>query len=243
MSGKSIFRDAGRHFLDFLFPRTCLGCGSALGKKSTYCYICPDCLREIEWIHNHFCPRCGAPDVENGDVCDECEKKTFSFRRNRSLYVYSGLGRQVIHELKYRNGRHLLPDIGRMANEARLDLGNTVLVPVPLHWWRRWLRGFNQSELICGHLAKIYGCKVCPLLCRNRHTRRQFGLGARARWRNVGNAFQVNERVRAKMKIAKNFKITLVDDIFTTGATMEACAKVLVAAGFGHVEALTLARA
>jgi ComF family protein len=130
-----------------------------------------------------------------------------------------------------------------MGMEARLDLCDTVLVPVPLHWWRRWLRGFNQSELICERLAKIYDCEVCPLLRRNHHTRRQFGLGARARWKNVGNAFQINELAFKKMKIAKNRKITLVDDIFTTGATIEACAKVLVAAGFGHVEALTLARA
>ncbi|MDR2677556.1 MAG: ComF family protein [Puniceicoccales bacterium] len=233
----------GRQLLDSLFPRACVGCGSALGKESAYDYICPDCLREIDWIRNHFCPRCGAPDVENGTICDECGKKTFSFRRNRSIYVYSGLGRRIIHELKYRNGRHLLPDIGRMGREACLDLHAAVLVPVPLHWWRQWLRGFNQSELICGHLAKIYGCEVCPLLRRSRHTRRQFGLGSRARWKNVGNAFQINGRILRKMKVAKDRKITLVDDIFTTGATIEACAKVLAAAGFEHVEALTLARA
>lgn len=238
-----MIRSMGRYLLDFLFPRVCMGCGTALGKEGAYCYICPSCLREIDWIRDHFCPRCGAPDVENGTVCGECEGKIFSFRRNRSIYVYSGLGRKIIHELKYRNGQHLLPDIGRMGKEAFWDLHDTVLVPVPLHWWRRWSRGFNQSELICEHLAKIYGCKICPLLRRSRHTRRQFGLGFRARWRNVDNAFRVNGRILGKMNVARNHKITLVDDIFTTGATMEACAKALVAAGFEHVEALTLARA
>lgn len=181
--------------------------------------------------------------MENGTICDECGGKTFSFRRNRSIYVYSGLGRRIIHELKYRSGRHLLPDIGHMGREAGLDLRDTVLVPVPLHWWRRWSRGFNQSELICTQLAKIYGCEIYPLLHRSRHTRRQFGLGFRARWKNVDNAFRINEQILGRMKIAKNRKITLVDDIFTTGATMEACAKALVGAGFEHVEALTLARA
>jgi ComF family protein len=200
-------------------------------------------LRKIDWIRYHFCPRCGTPDVENGSACDECGRKAFSFRRNRSIYVYSGLGRQIIHELKYRNGRHLLPDIAHMVSEAGLDLRDTVLVPVPLHWCRRWSRGFNQSELICDHLAKIYDCEVCQLLHRSRHTRRQFGLGFRERWKNVSNAIQVHERILARTKLAKNRKITLVDDIFTSGATIEACAKVLVMAGFEHVEALTLARA
>jgi ComF family protein len=210
-----------------------------------YHYICPQCLREIDWIRCHFCPRCSAPDIEFPDEkgCESCRGKKFAFRSNRSIYAYGGLGRQMIHELKYRNGRYLLPDMGQMTREFSLNLHGALLVPVPLHWFRRWMRGFNQSELLCGQLARFHDCEVCSLLRRRRHTTRQVGLGIRARQRNVEGAFEVNKRMLEKKNIAPNRKIVLVDDIFTTGSTLHACASSLAAAGFMHIETLTLARA
>jgi ComF family protein len=167
----------------------------------------------------------------------------FSFRRNRSLYVYGGVGRQMIHDLKYRGGYYLLPDIRRLCGEFSVELDGALLVPVPLHWRRFWSRGFNQSELICRQLARHYRCEICNLLLRSRHTLQQVDMSLADRKKNVADAFRVDRRLLRKKNLAKDQRIVLVDDVFTTGSTLHACADELAACGFSHVETFTLARA
>ncbi|MDR1437510.1 MAG: ComF family protein [Puniceicoccales bacterium] len=241
----SRIRILGRRILDFFFARHCIGCGMPLLNGSGYRYICHRCLGEIDWIRHYFCPRCSAPDIENPqkEGCSNCKKLNFSFKCNRSLYVYAGVGRKMIHELKYRNGHYLLPDIGRLSGEISMQLDDALLVPVPLHWRRLWARGFNQSELICRHLTKFHRCKICHLLRRSKHTSQQVGLCIAKRRENVDGAFKINHRLLKKNNLAKNQKIVLVDDVFTTGSTLQACASELVDHGFSNIETFTLARA
>jgi ComF family protein len=235
----------GRKIVDFLLPRRCFGCGVHLTAPTGYRYLCDKCLREIDWIHSHFCPRCSAQDIEFPDSkgCEFCIERNFAFRRNRSIYGYMGIGRKLIHELKYRQGHYLLPDFGRMSRELAFDFTDALVVPVPLHWRRQWSRGFNQSELLCRQLIHHNGGKLCRLLRRLRSTPRQVGLNFCERQENVKNAFIVDGRVLRKKNIALDQKIILVDDVFTTGATLHACASALAKNGFTHIETVTFARA
>jgi ComF family protein len=199
----------------------------------------------MDFILSDACPRCGRPHTEDNrgqEDCPSCRKKNFAFRSCRTLFELNGLGRKIIHELKYRSGHFLLPDIGHMCGTIFGDLAEKTLVPVPLHWRRRWSRGFNQSALICKVLAKELDCTVVPILRRKRHTAQQVGLGWESRRRNVTGAFITTTEHRWPKKIAKEEEIFLVDDVLTTGATMDACARALGEAGFTNIHAVALAR-
>jgi ComF family protein len=128
-----------------------------------------------------------------------------------------------------------------MIREIPLPIAGKILVPVPLHWRRRWKRGYNQSELLAQILAREYGCPVIPLLRRCRPTRQQVGLNRKQRQHNVEGVFSLDGRRMGKKKVAADGEIFLVDDVFTTGSTLHACAKVLAENGFPCVHALTLA--
>jgi ComF family protein len=230
--------------LDLLWPRSCFGCGVPLSGGSGLLHLCGRCAGSIDLILGHACPRCGSPhrdDNRGRPDCGCCRGRDFAFRSCRCLFEFCGLGRRIIHELKYRCGHHLLPDVGRLSRLVFGDLAGGVLVPVPLHWRRRWGRGFNQSALICGALAREHGCEVRHLLRRRRNTESQVGLGREWRRRNVEGAFVLAPGLPWKKTVAKGRKIFLVDDVLTTGATLDACARVLVEAGHGEVHALALA--
>jgi ComF family protein len=157
------------------------------------------------------------------------------------LFEFNGLGRAIIYELKYNGGHFLLPDIGRISRHLFSDLRGKILVPVPLHWMRKWRRGYNQSEAICTALAAEHGCSIAKILRRKKLTQRQVGLGRYKRMVNVEGAFALRLFGLPWKKIDKNAEIYLIDDVLTTGATMDACATVLRDAGFCKIHARTLA--
>lgn len=235
--------------LDCIFPRTCFFCGiglSFLSPEENCCrYICDDCLGDIDFITDYYCPRCGLPYEEeyfSNKVCKNCAHEKFFFRRARSIFVYDGFGRRLVHELKYHGGIYLLPDLCRFFAHMRLNIRDRILVPVPLHWFRRWKRGFNQSELLADVVSQVYGCEVVNLLQRAIHTRTQVGLSAEIRRKNVAKAFTVREDLLEQRKFDPETPFLLIDDVMTTGATLNACAQVLQSQGFRNIEVLTLAR-
>ncbi|MDR2030021.1 MAG: ComF family protein [Puniceicoccales bacterium] len=236
-----------RSILDLAWPRSCFGCGTALTNRNGFLHICQNCLRRIDFILPPFCHRCGCPHFEENRHavgCGACAGRDFAFLSCRSLFELRDVGRRLVHELKFRAGHHLLPDIGRMVAEFCPELAGKILVPVPLHWRRRWLRGFNQSMCISQALAKELHCRVCPLLRRVRHTRTQVGLSQQQRRSNVVGAFSINPSAIKKNCIAREEELILVDDVFTTGSTLHACAEALAAeGGFVRIRAFTLARA
>jgi ComF family protein len=200
----------------------------------------------LNFIGINACPRCGRPYSDDGrgrDDCPNCRSRSFSFRSGRALFECNGLGRAIIHELKYRNGHFLLPDIGRLSRNFFGELRGKILVPVPLHWWRRWQRGYNQSELICQVLAREHDCRVIHLLRRHKFNRRQTDLCRQDRYTNVAKSFSLCRRVLEKSNINRSEEIYIVDDVLTTGSTIDACAKVLEAAGFLSIHARAVARA
>lgn len=234
-----------QHFLDGIFPRHCIFCRQRLSKCDLLHSLCNDCARQLDLIHKgEFCPHCGTPYEEEPRselCCAVCEGKDFEFSSVRSLFPHLGPGRALVHELKYRNGWHVLLDVYSLGKILDLELTGKVLVPIPLHWRRFWSRGFNQSELIARELAMAYDIPMLRLLKRVHYTRSQVGLSGEKRALNVAEAFAVDKKVLQKSGISRQQVIVLVDDVFTTGATMNAAACQLKKAGFQRIEVLTLA--
>ncbi len=205
--------------LDFLFPKKCLGCG---GKGA---YFCPSCKKEIIPLY---------PQISLGksplDVLI-------------SVFPYQGMMRRAILKLKYNFIFDLADELADLAvrlikQELFDDLNGLILVPIPLHWHRKNWRGFNQTEILGEKLAQRLKTGFCSdLLFRVRSTKPQVKLEGKKRKKNVKGAFKLNPRYRLL-----NTSYLLFDDVWTTGATMKECARVLKKAGVKKVFGLTLAR-
>ncbi|MGC8793004.1 MAG: phosphoribosyltransferase family protein [Bryobacteraceae bacterium] len=239
-----LIREVGAAALSLLFPDECRVCGRPLWRASRI-PVCDACLRPPEPLSaEHFCACCRTPFLNraplDGDgLCALCRRGLNGFDAAYSWGAYEGRLRELIHLFKYGGVRPLGRVLGEwialaMPREERFD----AIVPVPLHWRRRWRRGFNQSEVLASAIARRYGTKVSRVLRRVRATASQAGLKHSARRANVAGAF----RVRRGASLP-GLRVLLVDDVMTTGATASACARALKEAGARYVAVLTLARA
>ena len=202
--------------------------------------VCPRCWGSILPLTPPLCGRCGDPlsawRSPEGALCPRCRRSRPQVDRARAIGEYDGALRAIIHAVKYEGRRSLAV---RLAGLMRTRCGDLIagadgVVPVPLHQSRRRERGFNQAHDLARHL----GLPVCNALQRVRPTPTQTGLPAAQRHRNVRNAFAVTRAGRD----LSGATIILVDDVRTTGATLEACARTLKEAGVREVRALTAAR-
>ncbi len=217
-----------RMALDLLMPPRCLGCGRE------GLYICSDCSNRLATIKPPVCPRCVLP-IGGGRRCDCHYWKALDGLD--SVFSYQGVIRQAIIQLKYHNLRDIAPVLARYlqkllaAKSCRVDC----IVPVPLHKKRLRQRGYNQSELLARSLGELAGIEVGTGLERVVNTSSQVSAKTTAlRRRNVDSAFSCRQYLGKK--------IMLVDDVATTGATLDACAQALKKAGAETVTGLTLAR-
>jgi ComF family protein len=219
--------------LDLLFPRWCVGCGREGD------FICPECLKSLPRITPPLCPRCGRPQL-NAVVCPVCVGWQASIDGIRAPFRFDGAIRQAIHELKYNNLRAIAPLLGRwLADYLNTNpLPVEVLVPVPLHRKRLRERGYNQSRLLALELSRLSGLPlVDDCLVRELHTTPQARTNnVEERRRNVAEAFACRDR-RLKDK-----KLLLIDDVATSGATLDACASALKESGASSVWGLVLAK-
>lgn len=179
---------------------------------------------------------------DGGARCWECRNRRRDFRFCRSFGIYAGPLKRAVRVFKYA-GREALarPLAGFLASVVRRPelKGIDLLVPVPLHFIRKHARGYNQAELLARALSADIGVPVADVLCRRRWTRPQAGLHREARRRNVAGVFAVRSSGAERLR---GGRVLLIDDVCTTGATLEACARALRAAGARRVDALTLAR-
>jgi ComF family protein len=228
----ALLRRGGVALLDLLYPPCCPGCGRI---GFTFCQACQ---ARIEPLPAPGCLRCGRPlDIEG--LCPICRATPSNLDRIASSAVFAAPLREAIHSLKYDNVRILAKPLGlRMASywqEHGFTAG--VIVPVPLHKRRQAERGYNQSALLARVLAQETGIPLDEkLVMRHKATQQQTRLNAAERRENVKDAFSCRGD-------AAGLAIVLVDDVCTTGSTLEACAGALRAAGAASVWAFTLARA
>lgn len=197
-----------------------------------------------------MCQICGAPFdplAFSASICAECRPKTPPFMAARSAFYFDGPLRESIHRLKYQEktalAARLAPLLAQaIARDAILgEFQPQWIVAVPLHRARQKKRGFNQSALLARELGESLGVPVAELLRRVRDTPPQVGLNQKQRAENVRGAFEINAALFAQLEV-KGAKILLLDDVFTTGATMRECAQVLKKPGAGEICAITLAR-
>ncbi|MCX5863825.1 MAG: ComF family protein [Deltaproteobacteria bacterium] len=228
--------------LDLLLPSFCLACEKPLGSAPDLLF-CLDCQEELHYIKSPLCPCCGRAYLvaPGGDHhCGACLAKPRHFSRARALFLYEEPLKKVVHRFKYQGKTACLPSFARLANNlphlAEME-GVDWIVPVPLHPTRLRERGFNQALLLARAFFPKDRRVVPSLLVRLRPTEPQTSFNGAARRTNLKNAFGV---IKPHRLVGK--KILLIDDVFTTGTTVNECARVLKKAGADEVLVLTLAR-
>lgn len=231
-------------FLDLVFPRTCIQCKGLVG-SSGLSFVCKACEEGLVRIHYPCCKRCAYPffgRISGEKDCPQCAQLEPSFDQGRALFFMKGLGAKLVHRLKYSKNYFVLEDIKRILRQdtALLSfLDGASLVPVPLHAQRYRERGFNQSLLIAKALVSLVpGLSLRPVLCRKRPTLSQTHLNREDRQKNVKNSFDLCK----ESTISSSIRYVLVDDVFTTGATLNACSTVLKRAGAQRVDIFVLGR-
>ena len=221
-----------------IFPHTCPVCGTIVdGIK-----LCKDCKDEIKLVGDRSCITCGKILADNRkSICDKCRTHTFSFDKNISVFAYEGKMKEVIYRFKYANFRVFSEYIAQIASE---EYGATfkamkidAIVPVPMYKKKQRKRGYNQACEIASSLARSTGIKYMPkALVRLRDTRPMKNLSDTQRYENLKGAFGVDAK---RLEGCKT--VLLVDDIFTSGSTLDACARVLKKAGIEKVIGLCAA--
>lgn len=197
------------------------------------------------FLSGPHCRRCAVPveiDLGGDTICPACIASEPPWDRAAAPLIYDDTTRGMILAFKHSGRRERLASFGRWMTMAGKDLLETadLLVPVPLHAWRLMGRGFNQSVWLAASVSRASRVPLAVhALKRKRRTTSQGGLNASARARNVTGAFHVSKRARARLK---DRRIVLIDDVYTTGATLAACTRELKRAGVAHVDILVLAR-
>lgn len=221
--------------LDLIYPPHCVICREA-GEG----YLCPACTEKIDLIVPPVCRKCGTPCERY--TCGECEGREYAFECARSAGIFDGVLRDAIHALKYGNHIVMVEPLARIMIDAfpstYFARAVDVLVPIPIHFSRMVDRGFNQSEELAKELARRVGLPVeASVLRKRRKTKHQVELPFDARAINVRGSFAARhaEKIRGR-------RVLLVDDVFTTGSTLDEAARVLLSAGASSVRAYTLAK-
>ena len=218
----------------------CVVCAAPL-VAPTRGIVCSACWHRTELTRPPVCDWCGEPcsgrvhgeDGRSGPRCTACQR-TGDGTRRRAAGRYAGVLRLLVHAFKYEGRRSLAHPLGALMSHAGGDIlaHADYVVPVPLYPTRRWTRGFNQAEALADQLGR----PVVDVLCRRRATVSQTELTSAQRWRSVRTAFGLRTR-----RNVTGHRVVLIDDVWTTGATIEACASVLRQAGARDVSALTVA--
>lgn len=233
-------------FLNLLLPPRCIKCGKILSEKNG---LCPECFGKIKFISQPLCHKCGRPFLNGTNLkfdgihyCGACLKqKKFLFEMQRSAFIYDDESKNLILDLKFGDKTAYAETLANIMYTAGNDIWKEepdLIIPVPIHRLRLLKRRYNQSALLADCLAHKSGIPAdFSSLIRYRNTTPQVMLSGNARRNNLKQAFAVKTPQNIKGR-----KIVLIDDVATTGSTLNECAKVLHRAGAAKIYALTLAR-
>ncbi len=232
----------GRGLLDAVLPPRCLACGATTEASGS---LCAGCWIQVRFIAEPLCAGCGVPfdfEVDDGTLCGACVAASRPYVRARAAVAYDDATRRFI--LAFKNGdrtdaiRTFAPWMARAGGALLADAD--LLIPVPLHWTRLFVRKYNQAALLAHAVGRLAGVPVAStLLIRSRRTRALKHAGLKQRADRVRAAFAVPVRRRAELA---GRRVLLIDDVYTTGSTVGACARTLLRAGATSVDVLTLAR-
>jgi ComF family protein len=238
-------RDAFAHLpklaLDVALPTLCVSCREPVDGEG----VCAACWAKLSFIAPPFCPRLGIPFVYDPGpelLSMEAIASPPAYQRARAAVRYDDVARTLVHSLKYQDRTDLAPAMGRWMARAGQELlaDADVLVPVPLHWRRGWSRRYNQSGALARVISRQSGVKLATeALRRIRATEQQIGLSRPQRASNVQGAFKV---AADRMADIQGRRVILIDDVLTSGATTDACARALLRAKAAQVDVLVFAR-
>lgn len=255
---KSPFRQFTLGLADVIFPPTCVHCRALVeaeiagdadapdggeGAPGRFRHLCARCVVQLDFVRPPHCATCGHPFhgvVEGERICMKCEGLEPAFREGRTAVLFKGPARALVIELKYHRGLHVLADMAevfRRSPHVLERVRGAMLVPVPLHPRKARERGYNQAALLAEMLAQVAGAgtRVEPLLRRAIDTQTQTAFDRRTRMANLKNAFALTRG--ATINPAQHY--VLVDDVFTTGSTLNSCARALRRAGALNLDVVT----
>lgn len=240
--GMAAMRSAAGTVLGIVYPPSCIACRAATGEAQA---LCAACWSNIGFIERPYCERLGTPfavDLGAGLLSPAAIADPPVFARARAACRFDGTARELVHRLKYGDRPELALALGRMMAQAGRELlaEADLILPVPLHRTRLWSRRFNQAAVLAETVSRLSGKPHDPLLLRRaKRTRQQVGLTRAQRAENLQGAFKVAPESKPALE---NRRIVLVDDVLTTGSTVNAASRVLLRAGARSVDVLTFAR-
>jgi ComF family protein len=240
-AGRRAVAHTARLVLDIALPTLCVSCREPVDGDG----VCAACWSKLSFIAPPYCPRLGIPFVYDPGpelLSMEAIANPPAYARARAAVRYDDVARTLVHALKYQDRTDLAPAMGRWMARAGRELldGADALVPVPLHWRRGWSRRYNQSGALARSIERQSGVKVASeALRRVRPTQQQIGLTRSQRATNVQGAFKVAPE---RADDIQGRRVVLIDDVLTSGATVDACARALLRAKAASVDVLVFAR-
>lgn len=214
--------------ISIIFPRTCSLCGTTLQLSSKQ-NICNNCFEKIPKLEGLICHKCSLPLPDGGATCSDCKNnKDIYFEVLKAPYTYSNQMKKLIKKLKYSRKTFLAKDLSlplaEFIKKENIDKDTDVVIPVPMHWFKKWKRGYNQAEFLADGVAQIIDKPMYNALIRTKYTKPQFNLKKQERHENMESMFDIDKKY---IDIIKGKRILLIDDIATTCSTANQCAKVL----------------
>ena len=223
--------------LNWIYPPACIACKVKLPVNVGNFYVCERCEPLLERVLLPFCKKCGQVLNEEDENCASCFGKNLYFESNVSAYMYDELMRDLLHDMKFRNKKRIATGLGLLwAKSIEMPDEEFLLTWLPMHPKKQKERGFNQAEVMAKEIAKAFGIPCPNIFRRTVDTPAQSGLHPKLRQENVKDAFEINPR-----QYVLGASIVLIDDIYTTGASLNECARILKEGGAEKVYAKTLA--
>ncbi len=203
---------------------SCISCLREIPDGSKF-QMCDKCYKKLDRIYGNVCSKCGEMLIDGNLLCSHCKDFDYEFNSNKSICYYDDISSSIIKALKYDNRKYYAKHIAILMTENReVFEGVDYITFVPMTDNRKKVRGFNQSEEIANEVSKIVNIEVKKFLIKTKDNKHQAGLSQKDRLNNLKGTFEFNDEF---LSFAKNKNILLIDDVFTTGATLSECSKIL----------------